>query len=86
MKNRRMEIVQTPLSKVQLELLSMFNNRAVSDDEWGYIKKVIADFFAKKSLEAADKAWDENNWDEAKVEEILRTHLRTPYNSGNQLR
>jgi hypothetical protein len=80
-----METLQAPLSKIQLELLSMFNNKSISDEEWGFIKGVIADFFAKKSIEAADKAWDENEWDEAKVEQILKSHLRTPYNPGNQL-
>jgi len=80
-----METLHSPLSKNQLELLSLFSNRHVSDEDWGYIKDVIAVFFAKKSLDAANKAWDENNWDDAKVEELLKTHLRTPYNAGNQL-
>lgn len=73
-----------PLSKNQLELLSLFNNRSVSEDEWGYIKEIIADFFANKSVEAANKAWDDKGWDEAKANELLKTHLRTPYNPDNQ--
>ncbi len=48
-----MENLQTPLSKNQLELLSMFNNRFVFDEEWGYIKDIIADFFARKCLKEA---------------------------------
>ena len=75
-----METLQVPISKNQLELLSMFNNKSVYDDEWGYIKEIIADFFAKKSIDAAKRAWDENGWNDAKVEELLKTHLRTPYN------
>ncbi len=45
-----MENLQTPLSKNQLELLAMFNNRGVTDEEWGQIREIIANFFAEKSL------------------------------------
>lgn len=62
-----METLQKPLSKCQLELLAMFNNRSLSDEEWGEIKEVIAQFFAAKSIKEAEKAWDENNWNEDKV-------------------
>ncbi len=80
-----MENLQTPLSKNQLELLSMFNNRFVSNEEWGYIKDIIADFFARKCLKEAEKVWDEKGWNEEKVEQLLKTHLRTSYNPNNQL-
>jgi hypothetical protein len=39
--------------------------------------------FCKKSIKAARKALDENGWDDAKVEELIKTHLRTLYNLGN---
>ncbi len=42
-------------------------------------------FFAKKSLQEAEKAWDEKGWNEEKVEQLLKKHLRTPYNLDNQL-
>ena len=80
-----MENLQMPLSKNQLELLTMFNNKFVTDEDWGYIKDMIADFFAKKSLKEAEKVWDEKDWNEEKVEQLLKTHLRTPYNPDNQL-
>jgi hypothetical protein len=80
-----MEKLQSPLSKNQLELLSMFNNRSLTDEEWGQIKEMIAEFFAAKSLVEAEEAWRKNEWSEEKVQELLKTHLRTPYNSNNQL-
>ncbi len=80
-----MENLQMPLTKNQLELLSMFNNKVVTDEEWGHIKDMIADFFAKKSLIEAEKAWDEKGWNEEKVEQLLKTRLRTPYNPDNQM-
>jgi hypothetical protein len=76
----KMESLHAPLPKTQLELLSLFNNKSVSDEEWAYIKDMIANLFAKKSLAASQRARDENGWDGAKVEELLKTHLRTPYN------
>jgi hypothetical protein len=80
-----MEGIRSPLSKAQLELLSLFNNKAISEDDWTYIKEMIARYFAEKSLEESKRAWDENGWDEEKVQELLKTHIRTGYNSNNQL-
>ena len=79
------EALQTPFSEHQLELLSMFNNKSLSDEEWRQIKNMIANFFAAKSIKDAEQAWNENNWNEDKVKQLLNTHLRTPYNSNNQL-
>jgi hypothetical protein len=73
------------LSKSQLEPLSMFNNKAISEDDWTYIKEMIAKYFAEKSLEESKRAWDENGWDEEKVQELLKSQIRTGYNSSNQL-
>ncbi len=42
-----MENLQTPLFKNQLELLAMFNNRGVTDEEWGQIREIIANFLQR---------------------------------------
>lgn len=80
-----MEALQTPFTKYQLELLSLFNNKSLSDEDWKQIKSLIADFFAARSVSKAEKFWNENGWNEEKVDELLKTHLRTPYNSNNQV-
>jgi hypothetical protein len=79
-----METLQTPFTKYQLELLTMFNDKSITDEDWHLIKDMVSDYFGKKSIEDADKVWDERGWNEKKVDEILKTHLRTSYNPSNQ--
>ena len=67
-----------PLSNLQLELLKTFS-QDVSDEDVREIKRLITRYFAEKSIKEADKVWDEKQWDDKKVEELLNTHMRTPY-------
>jgi len=73
-----MEALARPLSNLQLELLKTFSHQ-LSDQDLMRIKTLLADFFAKKSIEAANKVWDEEVWNPEKVEQLLHTKLRTPY-------
>ena len=66
------------LSNLQLELLKTFS-RDVSDEDVREIKRLISQYFAQKAIKGADQVWDEEGWDDKKVEELLNTHLRTPY-------
>lgn len=68
-----------PFSNIQLELLQLYKSN-VSDSDLFAIKKMIADYFANKAINMADEIWDENEWDNKKVEELLQTKMRTPYN------
>ena len=76
-----METQQTPLSAPQLELLQLFS-RPVDEQHWREIKQLITAYFARKAVEEADRVWDEQGWDDAKIEELLNTHLRTPYSKA----
>lgn len=73
-----METLERPLSNLQLELLKAFSHQ-LSEEDLVQIKDMLADFFAKKSIELANKVWDEEGWTSAKADELLRTKLRTPY-------
>jgi hypothetical protein len=73
-----MEALERPLSNLQLELLKAFSHQ-LSEEDLLQIKALLAAFFAKKSIEAANKAWDEEGWNKEKVDTLLRTKLRTPY-------
>ncbi|MVM31070.1 hypothetical protein GO755_13600 [Spirosoma sp. HMF4905] len=70
--------LHSPLTEPQLDLLKMFSHK-VDDADWVAIKRMIVHYFAQKAIEGADQVWDEQNWDDQKVDEILNTHLRTPY-------
>lgn len=73
-----MEALERPLSNLQLELLKAFSHQ-LNEEDLLQIKALLAAFFAKKSIEAANKVWDEEDWNKEKVDTILRTKLRTPY-------
>jgi hypothetical protein len=70
------QALSLPLSNVQLELLKLYT-RNVADEDLMAIKDLLAQFFAKKATELADKVWDEKS---LSAEAILGSHIRTPYN------
>ncbi|MDX1943064.1 MAG: hypothetical protein SFU99_21045 [Saprospiraceae bacterium] len=75
--------LQTPLSNLQLELLTLFAEN-VSDEDLIAIRQLIARYFAEKAIEAANKVWDEKGWTDEDVERLLNTRMRTPYNPYNE--
>ena len=73
-----MEALERPLSNLQLELLKTFSHQ-LSDQDLLQVKALLAAFFAKKTIETANRAWDEESWNSEKVDQLLRTKLRTSY-------
>ena len=47
-----------PLTKTQLELLKIFSTD-ISEPELLELKDILAKFYAEKSIEYANKAWEE---------------------------
>jgi hypothetical protein len=66
------------LSNLQLELLRLYT-RPISEDDLMVIRTFLSDYFAKKAIQEANRVWDEQNWNEDKVQKLLNSHLRTPY-------
>jgi hypothetical protein len=52
--------VKQPLSNVQVELLKIFSTN-ITEPELKELKDLIAQFYAKKSIEFANKEWIEKN-------------------------
>jgi len=52
--------VKQPLSNVQVELLKIFSTN-ITEPELIELKDIIAQFYAKKSIELANEAWEEKN-------------------------
>lgn len=75
-----MEALERPLSNLQLELLKAFSHQ-LSEADLLQVKAMLAAFFAEKSIEAANKVWDEQGWNQEKVDTLLHTKLRTTYKS-----
>ncbi len=68
------EIIQ-PLSNVQLEILKAFSFN-LNKDELQDFKELIAQYFAKRAIQSANKAWDEKGWNEKDIDKILNTKMR----------
>jgi len=53
-----MTALQKPLSNVQLELLKIYSTD-ITDEEVLEVKRLLAQHFAKKTIDAAEKVWQE---------------------------
>lgn len=67
--------LKTPLTNVQLEILKSFSHQLNSNDLKEF-KNTIANFFAKRLISEADKVYEQNNWNDKKVDELLTTKIR----------
>lgn len=67
------------LSNLQLELLKLYANE-VSDEDLLVFHNFISKYFAEKAVKEANKIWDEEKWNDAKIEELLSSNFRTPHN------
>ena len=73
-----MQVSKTVFNPVQMHLLEMFNY-CKSENAINELKEVLADYYAKKAQEEADRLWDNGILDEDAIEDVLSKHLRTPY-------
>ena len=53
-----MEAINQPLSNAQVELLKLFSTK-LSENELMELKNLLTNFYALKSIQTADKAWEE---------------------------
>ena len=65
----------TKLSNLQMELLKLYAHN-VSDEELKDIRKMLADYYAKKADMEMDRLWKENGWTQETMEEWLKEDLR----------
>ncbi len=77
-----MDTINTPvmqqMSNLQLELLRTYT-RQVSNEALLVIRKILADYFAQKAMNLADKAWENNNWATADTQRLSTEHNRKSY-------
>ena len=52
--------VKQPLSNVQIELLKIYSTN-ISEPEMKELKNLLAQFYANKSIENANKSWKDKN-------------------------
>ena len=73
-----MEQVRSALNAAQLDFLQLLGH-IKTVEELDELRQVVSDFYARKAEEAMNRLWETGQWSKEKDEEILRTHLRTPY-------
>ncbi len=63
------------MTNLQLELLKLYAHN-VSDSELQDIKKMLAEYFARKVDEEMDQLWEDKGWDNNTVEGWKEEHMR----------
>ena len=66
------------LNAAQLDFLQLLAH-IKTDEELDELRQVVSDYYARKAEEGMNKLWESGQWSKEKDDEILRTHLRTPY-------
>ena len=66
------------LNAAQLDFLQLLAHIKTME-ELDELRQVVSDYYARKAEEGMNKLWESGQWSKEKDEEILRTHLRTPY-------
>lgn len=56
-----MNTINPPLSNVQVELMKIYSTN-ISEGELQELKNLLAQFYAKKSIENANEVWKTNNF------------------------
>lgn len=66
------------LNDVQLHLLRFFSERPVSDTETTDIQRIIAQYYAEKADQRMDELWEQRDYSERTIDEILNAPLKKP--------
>ena len=71
-------LARTPLNPMQLHILEMLSY-CQTEKAMEELKSVLADYYAKKVQEEADRLWDDGTLNAEAIERIGKEHWRTPY-------
>ena len=67
------------VSRDKIELLATLQDLEASDETWGAIRRLIADFFAERATARANEVAEREGWTDEDFHRLAHTHLRTPY-------
>jgi len=79
---KRKIMEQISLNKHQLEILKLFS-RELEDEDLLAIKRLIVQYLAEKVTRMADEIWEQNNWTNDDMLDLLNRHERTSYEPKN---
>ncbi len=79
-----MEPKSQKLSNTQIEIVKAFRHQLTEEDLKKF-RKSIANFFAEILMDEADKVWEDQSWNEERLQEMLNTKMRSGRRSeGNK--
>ena len=67
-----MNILDKPLSNLQLELIKLFNYE-LSESDLIELKRVLAIHFADKASSEMDRIWEKENWSDETMDSWLES-------------
>jgi hypothetical protein len=62
----------------QMHVLNMAS-RIKTEKSLQLLKQQLAEFYAKQIDEQMDELWESGKWNEQKLADLRKAHLRTPY-------
>lgn len=65
-------------SPFQIQMLEMFSH-VNSQQEMDDIRRLLAQYFAKRAEDEIDRLWDEGTLNEKVIEDWKTEHMRIPY-------
>ncbi len=71
-------MVATKLNTVQLQLLQLFA-RQMAENELAEVKAMLVAYYDRKITEEADKLWEQKGMSSETMNDLLNTHIRSPY-------
>ncbi len=72
-------MVATKLNTVQLQLLQLFA-RQMAENELAEVKAMLVAYYDRKITEEADQLWEQKGMTANTMNDLLNTHIRSPYN------
>ena len=67
------------MSTTQIEILKLLTSNQIPEKDLAAIKQLIIQSLTTHIDQSVNQLFEENNWDEKKINEWSTKHLRTPY-------
>ena len=77
-KNRYVMEQAIGLNAAQMDFLQLLAHIKTTE-ELEELSQIVSDYYARKAEEGMNHLWETGQWSKEKDEEVMRTHLRTPY-------
>ena len=71
------------LNKAQLGIIRLLSHFE-TEEQVKELNDVICMYYARRVDEEMDKLWESGDWNQDKIDTILKEHVRTPYHYASR--